>query len=43
MNTIIISAALAMLAMVTAVPLQEDQKNNLESLLDSLSDQTEAN
>ena len=42
MNTIIIFAALAMLAMVTAVPLQEDQKNNLQSLLDSLSDQTEA-
>ena len=42
MNTIIIFVALAMLAMITAVPLQEDQKNNLQSLLDSLSDQTEA-
>ena len=40
---IIVFTALAMLAMVTAVSLQEDQKNNLESLLDSLSDQTEAN
>ena len=42
MNTIVIFAALATLAMVTAIPLQEDQKNNLQSLLDSLSDQTEA-
>ena len=41
MNTIFIFAALAMLAMVTAVPLQEDQKNNLQSMLDSLSDQSE--
>ena len=41
MNMIVIFAALAMLAMVTAVPLQEDQKNNLQSMLDSLSDQSE--
>ena len=42
MNTVVVFAALAMLAMVNAAPLQEDQKNDLQSMLDSLSDQTEA-
>ena len=41
MNMIVFLAALAMLAMANAAPLQEQQKNNLQSLLDSLSDQTE--
>ena len=41
MNTVVFLATLAMLAMANAAPVQEQQKNNLQSLLNSLSDQTE--
>ena len=39
MNTIVFLAALAMLTMVNAAPLQEEQKNNLLSLLSTVADQ----